>query len=339
MPSLTTLKDRTAGTADFLPAAEAALAAFPIEPAGIEPVSLSENATFRVVDRRDGSVYVLRLHRPWYHSHEELLSERVWMRALSAAGISVPRGVRSHDGRDYVQVDVAHNSERRWAGVTHWIEGELLLKVMRESADLAVIAAHFQRLGAMTARLHNQSSVWLVPPGFRRQSLDVEGLMGEQPFWGRFWEHRRLSADESALLLRARDRMRDVLQRLGQDRAIYGLIHADLHPANLLVQGDRLTVIDFDDCGFGWHLYDIAVAFVHHQDAADFPVLQQSFIDGYRTERPLPDSMVALLPAFRLIRGMAQIGWFHQRPELDDGPFLRHSKDNIIARCEALLSS
>ena len=56
----------------------------------LDLVSVSENATFRVTDRRDGVAYVLRLHRPWYHTHDELIAERIWIRALGAAGIAVP---------------------------------------------------------------------------------------------------------------------------------------------------------------------------------------------------------------------------------------------------------
>ena len=43
----------------------------------------------------------------------------------------------------------------------------------------------------------------------------------------------------------------------------YSVIHADMHPGNIVVDGDRLTVIDFDDAGFGWHQYDIATALTH----------------------------------------------------------------------------
>ncbi|HLY78646.1 MAG TPA: hypothetical protein VKQ70_04690, partial [Caulobacteraceae bacterium] len=71
----------------FTPAASQALKAFPIEPTGLELVALSENVTFRVTDRRDGAAYVLRLHRPGYHTLGELNSERIWTRALADAGI------------------------------------------------------------------------------------------------------------------------------------------------------------------------------------------------------------------------------------------------------------
>src|SRR5712692_9120348 len=72
----------------FTPAALAALRAFPIEPDALNLVSLAENVTYRVMDRRDGLAYALRLHRPWYHTLEELISERAWVRALDDAGIA-----------------------------------------------------------------------------------------------------------------------------------------------------------------------------------------------------------------------------------------------------------
>src|SRR5438034_8792451 len=90
----------------FAPAAREALKAFPIEPDALELVSLAENVTYRVVDRRDGAAYALRLHRPWYHTHDELVSERAWIRALADAGIAVQMPMRTRDGREYASVTI-----------------------------------------------------------------------------------------------------------------------------------------------------------------------------------------------------------------------------------------
>ena len=84
----------------FAPAARGAPEAFPIEPDGLELVALAENVTYRVVDRRDGVAYVLRLHRPWYHTHDELISERAWVRALADAGIAVQAPSAPATGRN-----------------------------------------------------------------------------------------------------------------------------------------------------------------------------------------------------------------------------------------------
>lgn len=319
----------------FEPPAREALAAFPVEPAALDLVAVAENITFRVVDARDGGQYVFRLHRPWYHTHEELISERVWLRALVASGISVPTPVPARDGREYVQVVIPELGEQRYAGMITWTEGRLLSEALAENTDAAWHATAFEQLGTLTAAMHNQAADWTVPAGFTRHHLDTDGLMGERPFWGPFWEHTLLSPTESRLLLETRDRIRVALARYGRDPHSYSLIHADMHPRNVLVNGTRLTVIDFDDTGFGWHLYDIAVALIHQQGTADYPAVEAAFMRGYRRLRALSDADLALLPMFHLMRGMVQIGWYHQRPELGITPGFHGMKDDVLASCAA----
>lgn len=319
----------------FAPAARAALPAFPIEPSDLTLISLAENVTFKVTDR-DGGTFVLRLHRPGYHTLDELVSERAWIRALAEAGIDVPGPVPTRDGRDYVPVTIPATGEQRFAGMLRWTEGRLLSHVLAETSDPTVVEDYFAQLGALTAAMHNQASVWRPPPGFARHALDRDGLMGDAPHWGPFWEHRSLSAAERGLLLDARRHMREKLGRLSRDPAVYSLIHADMHPGNILVDGDRLTVIDFDDAGFGWHQYDIAVVLTYYQSKPNAREIERAFLDGYRATRPVPDEALALIPMFRLIRWMASIGWFHQRPELEPSPVFEERKAWVLEQCAAL---
>jgi Ser/Thr protein kinase RdoA (MazF antagonist) len=319
----------------FTPAAIEALAVFPIEPQGLELVSLSENVTFRVRDRSDGAAYVLRLHRPGYHTLDELNSERVWTRALAAAGIAVPIPLVMRDGGDYVPVPVRALGQVRQAGMAQWTEGELLVDVLERSDDAAAAERAFEQLGAIEAAMHNQSSAWRPPPGFVRHTVDRDGLMGDAPFWGPFWDHPVFTQAERALVIATRDRIRGAMDRYGRDPATYGMIHADLHPGNLLVGASGLTVIDFDDAAFGWHLYDIAVALVHQQRSPHFRARRDAFVRGYRTARPLSDNALALLPMFLLVRGLAQVGWVGQRPEIDVSRTIRISADRLLAQCEA----
>jgi hypothetical protein len=101
-------------------------------------------------------------------------------------------------------------------------------------------------------------------------------------------------------MLDTRDRLHAALTRLVRVPSVYSLIHADMHPGNVLVDADRLTVIDFDDAAWGWHAYDIAVALVHQQDGPNFAALERAYIKGYRSVRPISDRTLELLPMFRL---------------------------------------
>jgi Ser/Thr protein kinase RdoA (MazF antagonist) len=144
------------------------------------------------------------------------------------------------------------------------------------------------------------------------------------------------SPAERALVIQTRDRIRGVMDRLGRDASVYGMIHADLHDGNLLVGGDgRLTVIDFDDCAFGWYGYDIAVGLYHQQDSSRFGALSEAFVRGYRTRRELTDETLALIPMFLLVRGMAVTGWLLQRPEIDASRTMGSLRDRVCAQCEA----
>jgi len=112
------------------------------------------------------------------------------------------------------------------------------------------------------------------------------------------------------------------------------VIHADLHPGNLVVHGDRLTVIDFDDAGHGWHQYDIAVALSPYRTEPYYAAIEGALVRGYRSRRALSDAALALVPMFMLIRNLAQIGWMMQRPELGRTLMPEH-KASVCARCAA----
>jgi Ser/Thr protein kinase RdoA (MazF antagonist) len=327
--------DKAAAADIFTPAARAALEAFPIAPGRVELVTVSENATFRVTDARDGLDYVLRLHRPGYHTAEELHSERVWTRALAEAGVAVPIPVLARDGRDYVRVPVEALGEDHEVGVTRWVEGELLEDRIEGVDDVALLERWFGELGALVARMHNQSAAWRPPPGFSRHAVDRDGLLGDAPHWGPFWDHPALSPRERRLVLGTRERLRDVLDRYGQHPDSYGVIHADLHPGNVLVAERGLTVIDFDDAAFGWHVYDIAVALFFQRTSPHYPAIRRAFLAGYRAQRPLDERHVAMIGTFVLVRGLAQMGWLHQRPEIDASDYMKGAKDWICAECAA----
>ncbi len=316
----------------YAPAALQALAAFGVEPAELRFVHLGENVTFRATDARDGARFVLRLHRPWYHDIAALRSEHLWIRALVQAGIAAPEPLLTRAGENFAQVEIAATGERRWAGLARWVEGELLADVVAAETDSAANARHFAQLGSIMAAMHVQATTWTPPAGFQRHAVDADGLMGPEPFWGPFWDHPVFSRAEREMLLGARDRLHAALVRYGKPARTFSLIHADLHPRNVLIDGAQAAVIDFDDAGFGWHLYDLAVALIGYQDHPDFATFRDACIAGYRSVRMISDDDLTLLPMFLLIRDLAQVGWFYQRPELPRLAALPRLKRRICAK-------
>ena len=306
-----------------------------MKPEAVELVAHSENVTFRVSGGGSETDYVLRLHRPGYNSIEELNSERIWAAALKDAGISIQDSLLTNQGQHFALVDVPGTGEQRYAGMTSWLEGMILSDYLEEQPDRAKREWVFRRIGGIAAAVHNQSAGWNEPQGFARRRLDLDGLLGERPHWGRFWEHADLSNAERAVLLRGRQYVRNALQAYGEAPDNFSLIHADLDPDNIVQCGDDMALIDFDDAAFGWHMYDIASVLIEHRSTPDFDGIVAAVLDGYGERRPLQKRDVEMLPAFLLIRGMALIGWFHQRPEHADSEYFEPLKNWVLEACHS----
>ncbi|MBK9252525.1 MAG: phosphotransferase [Proteobacteria bacterium] len=304
--------------------------------ADISLLARAENISFKVTDD-SGKLYTLRLHRPAYHTLEELKSERLWTKALLQAGVHVPEPICARDGQDHVGVDVPQPGEHRHASLSRWVPGEPLMRLIRDGHPQGQLEMHFRKLGALIATMNNQATAWHPPAEFRRHALDADGLMGAQPFWGRFWERSDVSQGERALLLDARDQLHRIFTSYGKDASRYSVIHSDLHPGNALVCGDTLTAIDFDDVAWGWHMYDLAAALNQCQEMTGFGAFQAACLEGYRSVRSVRDEDLAMLPLFLLARDLAEIGWFAARPENATPSQMAAMKNFVVAQCRDFL--
>ena len=297
--------------------ADAALVHWGLQGSQLELIKYRENGVFKVVTA-DGQRYALRIHRYGYHSDEELRSELQWLAALEAAGMSVPQMLPASTGELFLTVQVDEVPEPRQVDIMDWLEGEQLGSIEDGLAAGGAVEQIYHTIGGLAARLHNQATGWPLPRGYTRHAWDVEGLVGDTPFWGPFWELAALTEDERALLLTARDRVSVDLARYGADPANadrYSMIHADFVVENLLVDGDTVRLIDFDDAGFGWHLFELATALYFEMEEDFFPAAFEAMIAGYREHRPLPDEQVGQMPLFFLARSFTYLGWVHTRSE------------------------
>ena len=318
-------------------AAHNALASWDIQTQDIEPLTLTENIVFKITDGTKQS-FVLRLHRPGYHNLNELLSELQWTEALLDAGLTVPVPRITRDGRQYVSVYLGN--QHRYAGLLEWVDGMPMENLIESNPDSTFVENSFSLLGEVMAKFHNQAVSWTIPLKFSRHSFDADGLMGEAPFWGRFWESSALTPDQKIYFDTLRHNIYDLLLEFGKDPHTYSIIHADLHPANIVVEGSRLHVIDFDDSGFGWHHYDIAVALFNYHLDKPIEHLQAAMITGYRKFRSISDDDLAYVCVFMLIRALVSIGWYSARPEVTAGSIaLPHLIDYVRSKAVRVMAS
>jgi Ser/Thr protein kinase RdoA (MazF antagonist) len=313
--------------------AEAALPRWGLEGAALTMINHSENTTYRVDPAGGGAPVILRVHRPGYHTHNGIRSELAWMRALQAeGGVPTPQAIAGRDGQDIQTVAHPLLATPRNCVLFEFIEGS-------EPRPEQELIALFKRLGEVTARTHLHSIGWRRPAFFERTVWDFEHSIGARPNWGSWTEGPDMTPARLPLLKRLVAAMERRLQRFGQAPERYGLVHADFRFANLLIDRGEIRVIDFDDCGLGWFLYDAGTAVSFFEHKPEVPALLDAWVEGYRRVRPLSKEEEAELPTFVMLRRMILFAWMGSRSETDlakqEGPAYA---DGTCAMAEAYLS-
>lgn len=331
------------------------LAAYDLGPAPVPVlINISENVTYRIDDVVGGRRWALRLHRPEYHDGAEIAAELAWASALRSEGvIATPAAVMNRSGS--AVTTVRSGGAVRHAVLFEWVEG-----VSPDPGDTAGLVSSFGDLGDIAGRMHEHARRWPLPTGFSRFTWSWRTTLGSGGRWGD-WRAGALAAlpDAAAsvvtLLERAAAAIKRDLVEYGRGPDSFGLIHADMRLANLLVvrpsmDPDRgpgpghpdarrptetVHVIDFDDCGFGWHLYDLAAALSFIEDSPALPALVESWIEGYRSHRPLGRRDLAMVPTFVVLRRLLLVAWLGTHPHSDAVPdvaaYVRGTGD--LARC------
>lgn len=287
---------------DDVAVAEKALAAFDL-PAGsvLQLLNLSENATYSVEDPATGHRSILRVHRKDYHRADQIKSELLWLDALRRdSDIVVPTVLPARDGRRVVTVE--HDGADRHVVHFAMVPGA-------EPDENSLTTTDFHTLGEITAALHDHSRSWERPPAFSRFAWDWEHSLGGSPRWGRWRNAIGVGESEADVLGRAERLLQRRLADYGTGPETFGLVHADLRLANLLVDDGTITVIDFDDCGFGWYFYDFGTAVSFFEDHPSVPEWQDAWVTGYRTRRPLPAADEDMLASFVLLRRLLLLAW------------------------------
>ncbi|KLU09561.1 phosphotransferase enzyme family protein [Kocuria sp. SM24M-10] len=279
------------------------------EAAALELVKYRENYVFRLTEPT-GTSYAVRLHRAGYRTDAEIRTELAYLQALGERGLHVPEIVPAVSGELVCLVD-AEDGETFYLDVQKWLENSSPLGDVADAiaGTSALEPETFRQLGVLTAELHHHTMTIGRTPGFRRSAWDAEGLAGAAPLWGNPLAVQELNHDQAALLTGALSKLKAELEAIGTTPEVYGVIHADLTPENVLVQDGRLIMIDFDDFGEGWHLFDLATTLFFFVPHPRYDEYRQALLQGYRSARPVPDSFFDAWDAVLLARGTTYLGW------------------------------
>jgi Ser/Thr protein kinase RdoA (MazF antagonist) len=284
--------------------AAAALGRFGLSPAATAVLcNVSENHTYRVDDPESERAYALRVHRAGYRTARQIESELQWVDALredGAVDTCVP--LTAPGGERVVEVAVEGLGARNVV-LFEWHPGT------EPDPEGDEVIAGFRTLGAVSARMHAHTRAWQPPAGFDRPVWDYERTLGAGGYWGAWQDGLGMGTEERRLLERLDAVIAARLEAYGRASDRFGLVHADIRLANLLVDEGHVRVIDFDDSGFAWFMYDFATTVSFMEDHPRVPELREAWLEGYRSVAPLEAADEAELDTFVMLRRLLLVAW------------------------------
>ena len=231
-----------------------------------------ENDTYAVTTRR--GQYTLRRYRKDSYTPAEVNAELEWLAAL-ADSVPVVSALQTRDGARCVV--------REQNGL---IEIYAAFPYLTGNEPDPPTPGDFEHLGRLLRQLHSAAADVL--------EAKPESWAGRQrPVYGAATVSEALESLLQTPLLDASDKRRcktlaaqlEKLYAVCNPKASF--VHADLHFGNVLVQGDSWTLLDFDECGFGFTAFDLGTIRFH--------VLARKQVDGWHAflrgyGEPLPSA-------------------------------------------------
>lgn len=266
----------------------------------IDPGSLVKHGGFENViyaGRRNGQEVFLRISHTDHRSIDVAEAELHWVQDLAARGVPVSRPLPSVSGKLLEAIPVQ--------------EGQLLLSLWAKAPGRHVTPFDpawgpdlFRHWGEVAGMLHAAAQEYMLP----------EGMTPRPDKTGPYILPSEVGPLDPVkeFLFEKYEEVTNQTRNLPRTRSNFGLSHRDLHGWNILVDRGRITVIDFDDCGYDYFAHDIAMAVYYAADFMHRTVPASSvdevseraerflheFLRGYRRHYDLGIEDLSALPLF-----------------------------------------
>ena len=288
-----------------------------LDVASTESINHEFNSTFKLTTRA-GERFALRINVNSTRTLENLKAEIFWVKSI--ANVKVPSPVANAAG-DYVTFGYHDASGRSLPSVLYtWLEGE-------ELGDEPTIP-QIRATGVAMARLHQQSAGLQLPEGASLPDLS-------DFFWGSpdFLTGAESMSDEvQRLIERARELIDDTVRQLGQQESVQ-LIHADIHPWNVMWHNEEVAVFDFDDSGIGLRVQDLATSLYY----LDTPEQDAALLEGYRSVSSLPEYTERQMQVLLLHRRLILLNYLYETSNPEHRDMLPKYQIETIRRVSELL--
>lgn len=261
------------------------------ETAHCRPFCRKNNLFYIVEDPRSDTRVMLRVSG-LRRSEQELAAEALWMCEIRRdSNLLVPQPLQSGTGSFCTEISHPLLPQNYYCMMFSYLRG------MSPEADTCSFAALLRQLGGLAAQLHQNAILWNCAGRLPRPTLDGEAVS----------ESRLEKLADAGELIGALSVVRERLAGFGRTPDRFGLIHADLRPANLLLDRDSVAVLDFDDCGYGWFLYDFAASVSGMELHPLLPKLTRAWLEGYRTYRKISREEANELPTFLMLHRLLRL--------------------------------
>ncbi len=271
------------------------------------------------------AAYILKIYQHRRHPRSAIEAEVSFLIDLRGQDIPVAAPV-ANKASVYVNELVAPEG----------IRCAVLFEAIEGQAPRETNLAHSRSFGQLAGRIHHYADV--SGKTYDRWQLDEKYLVQEPLTQIRpYLEHR--ASDWETLRALGSELASELVSLLPKESPQYGMCHGDLHTGNALFGKDgRLTLFDFDSCGYGWRAIDIGVYHVSY-DWMDLGEktrrkkarFWEAFIDGYSRERSLSTNELAAAQLCLPLRHLELMGltiryWSPQIGSdwINDDYFTRH---------------
>lgn len=242
---------------------------------------LSENATY-IIYIEEKPIYTLRISRIGYHTYEELQGEIKWLKSITKVPVKKPiSDIIEYDGYYCVLFE--------------YIDGEA-------EPEPYTTEAMFYKLGQLTAILHTQNNYKLCRPNW-----SYELMVGVNGIWGDWRLNSRLSTEQKSLIQSALDLCKQAISEYHTDK--YGLIHTDIRQSNIILCKDRLVITDFDDCGYGFYMQELAGSMSFCENLPQADKLKSAWLNGYSDISEISEADRAMADYFIFLRKIQLLAW------------------------------
>ncbi len=276
-------------------------------------IKYSENYTYLIEDMNSELKYVLRVSRPGYHDYEELEAEMIWVKAVkNDTDILVAMPIEGKNQRliQSITLKMQGKEQEFFCSMFSFLPGQTLKTISQEE-----LKNYLREIGKITAKLHCQSIEFCKRQKLKRFSWELEDLIGEVSRWGDWSRLMLINEEQRHVFEKTVDIIKERLTVYGKNETNYGLIHTDLNVHNILVESGRIGVIDFDDCGYGWFLWDLGTTLLEYYETLD--VLKEKWLEGYQSIRPLRERDLEEVDTFIILRKIVRLGWIASHAEND----------------------